>query len=193
MTTEEKLSSFETTCLDDAREKLSRALADYRNGLESALKEHEQRAMWRANSRVKSEEEKIIREYRKQTAENEISLRREVSRKQEELKDMLFTELKNRLADFMSTESYVYWLNQCVKEAIEVAAGEAVTIYFDPSDTDKIPRIAMRNSADIVVSRYSFGGGMRAKIPTRNILIDRSFDSLVEEMRSKYNIEGGIG
>lgn len=191
MTTEEKLQQFEKTCLSEAKERSDRVLADYRQGLETTFEGHKKDARRRAENRVLRETERIDREVKKETAEHEIQARRTISHVQEELKDMLFTELKNRLADFMATKDYIDWLEACTKSALEFAGPETIRIYFDPSDTDKIPRISMNNSADIVVSRYSFGGGMRAVIPDKNILIDHSFDTIVEELRNNYHIEGG--
>jgi vacuolar-type H+-ATPase subunit E/Vma4 len=192
MTTEEKLQKFEETCLDEAKDRAKRVLADYRQGLETTFSKHQEDAARRAELRVAKETEQIDREARKETAEHEIEARRKISHVQEELKDMLFTELRNRLADFMATEDYLRYLDSCVRHCMEFAGGEPVRIYFDPSDTDKIQRISLQNSADIIVSRYSFGGGMRAVIPSKNILIDHSFDTVVEEIRSKYHIEGGV-
>ncbi|MFQ9547338.1 MAG: hypothetical protein ACLRZ6_05375 [Lachnospiraceae bacterium] len=43
----------------------------------------------------------------------------------------------------------------------------------------------------MTMSEYSFGGGMRAVIPARSILIDNSMDSRIAEVRNEFQFDGG--
>ena len=175
MTTEEKLKHFQDICMTDARERSARMLDDYMNALEAAFEEHAADARRRADMQVEAETEKLEREINKRLSIGQLDLKREASHKQEELKDKLFVELRDKLANFMETQD------------------EELIIYMDPSDVDKLQRIAMHHNATIKVSEYSFNGGTRAVLPGKHILIDNSFQTKLDEARHefKFDLTGG--
>ena len=112
---------------------------------------------------------------------------------EEHLKDKLFVELRDKLANFMETQDYQRLLDRQVKAAKEFAGDEELIIYMDPSDVDKLQRIAMHHNATIKVSEYSFNGGTRAVLPGKHILIDNSFQTKLDEARHefKFDLTGG--
>lgn len=191
MTTEEKLKHFQDICMEDARERSAKMLDDYMNALETAYEEHTADAKRRAGMQVAAETEKLEREINKRLSIGQLDLKREFSRRQEELKDKLFVELRDRLANFMETQDYQYLLDRQVKEAKEFAGHEDLIVYMDPSDTDKVQRIAMHHNASIKVSEYSFNGGIRAVIPSKHILIDNSFETRLNEARHEFKFDLG--
>lgn len=186
MTTEEKLQHFLSFCMEDSRARSQKMLDDYMDALEKTLDEHKKEAVHRADMQLQIEKDRIKRDINKQLAVEELKIRRELSQKHEELKDMLFVELRNELAAFMETNEYQLLLERQVKHAKELAGEEELLIYIDPVDADKIPRLSMHNSVTIKPSEYSFGGGTRAVIPSKNILIDNSFDTKVEEAKHHF-------
>lgn len=191
MTTEEKLKHFQDICMTDARERSAKMLDDYIKALENAYDEHVADARRRADMQVDAETGKLERETNKRLSIGQLDLKREVSRKQEELKDKLFVELKDRLANFMETQEYQHLLERQVKEAKEFAGDEELVIYMDPSDADKAQLIAMQYNANIKPSEYSFNGGMRAVLPHKHILIDNSFDTKLSEARHDFKFDLG--
>lgn len=161
-------------------------LDDYLEALEKNLDEHKKEASQRASQQLQIEKDRMKRDINKQLAVDELKIRRELSKKHDELKDMLFVELHNKLASFMETNDYQLLLEKQVKQAKELADGEELFIYIDPVDADKIPRLSMHNSVMIKPSEYSFGGGIRAVIPSKNILIDNSFDTKIKEAKQHF-------
>ncbi len=199
MTTEEKLQHFLEFCMEDSRTRSAKMLDDCTEALEKAFQEHREEAEHRAAMQIQFEKDRIRREINKQLAVEQLKIRRELSQKQDELRDMLFVELRNRLASFMETAEYQHMLERQIREAREVAGGEALTVYLDPADGDKLQRIALHagGSADVRLSQYTFGGGSRAVIPSKNILIDNSFNSLISEAKRHFTFhlaeKGGSG
>lgn len=191
MTVEEKLKHFQDICMSDARDRSAKMLDDYINDLDKTFEEHKKDARHRAEMQVAAETEKLEREINKRVSIAQIDLRREAGKKQEELKDKLFVELRDKLANFMETREYQTLLENQVKKAKEFAGDEELIIYMDPSDEDKLKRIAMHWSAEIRVSEYSFIGGTRAVIPAKHILIDNSFSTKLEEARREFKFELG--
>ena len=120
----------------------------------------------------------------------QIEIRRTLGMKQEELKDKLFVELRDMLANYLETQDYQKLLERQVKQAVEVAGNDQMIIYLDPVDEDKLNRLALHNgNAELRISEYSFTGGTRAVIPARHILIDNSFQTKLEEAREKFHFD----
>ncbi len=191
MTTEEKLKHFQDICMEDARERSAKMLDDYMNALEDAYEEHTADARRRADMQVEAETEKLEREINKRLSIGQLDLKREFSRRQEELKDKLFVELKDKLANFMETQEYQRLLDHQVKAVKEFAGDEELIVYMDPSDVDKVQRIALHHNASIKISEYSFNGGTRAVIPGKHILIDNSFETKLNEARHAFKFDLG--
>ena len=191
MTTEEKLKHFQDICMEDARERSARMLDDYMKALEGAYEEHTADARRRADMQVEAETEKLEREINKRLSIGQLDLKREFSRRQEELKDKLFVELRDKLANFMETQEYQRLLDRQVKAVKEFAGNEELIVYMDPSDVDKVQRIALHHNASIKISEYSFDGGTRAVIPGKHILIDNSFETKLNEARHAFKFDLG--
>lgn len=197
MTTEEKLQHFLDTCMEDARTRSSRMLDDYMSALVRNFEEHKADARRRAEMQLRQETEKIEREINKKLSIEQIGIKRSLGQKQEELKDKLFVELKDMLANFLETPEYQKLLERQISEAVEFAGDDPITIYLDPADEDKVRMLALHHGkAQVKISEYSFSGGCRAVIPSRNILIDNSFQSKLEEARENFHFnlsltEGG--
>ncbi len=191
LTTEEKLKHFQDICMTDARDRSARSLDDYRKALEKTFEEHQADVRRRSDMEIEAETEKLQREINKKLSIGQLDLRREVSRRQEELKDKLFVELKDRLANFMESPAYTELLERQVKAAKRFAGDEALVVYMDPSDEDKMHRISLHCNVTIKTSEYSFEGGIRAVISSKHILIDNSFETKLAEARHAFKF--GLG
>ncbi|WP_124067266.1 V-type ATP synthase subunit E [Clostridium sp. E02] len=189
MTTEEKLQHFMEFCMEDARSRSAKMLDEYTAALEQTFLEHQEDAKRRSKQQVALESERIEREINKSLSLEQISMKREFGKKQDELKEKLFLELKETVEQFMETPEYIKLLEKQILEAKELAGKEFITIYIDPADEEKISNLSLPGSADIRVSEYPFMGGTRAVIPSRHILIDNSFQSKLEEAKHDFRFD----
>ena len=137
MTTEEKLQHFLDTCMEDARVRSGRMLDEYMTALEKTFEEHKADTRRREKLQLSQETEKIEREINKQLAVGQIEIRRTLGMKQEELKDKLFVELRDMLANYLETqEGRNLPVVHCVKntpgwelnEKVAAALGDAKVI-----------------------------------------------------------------
>ena len=78
-------------------------------------------------------------------------------------------------------ESATGYLIAQVRAAKDFAGDDEILIYIDPADIDKKNSIAAAANTTVMVSKYGFGGGIRAVIKSRGILIDQSFETKVKE------------
>ena len=77
-------------------------------------------------------------------------------------------------------------------DLVGVAGEDALVVYLDPADQNRIPELAARFGFAPVVSREAFMGGMRAVIRSKNILIDNSFATLLREAKEEFVFAGGM-
>ena len=110
MTIDEKLQHFYEVSLDEAREDAARAIQDHKDYLQKVLEEHKQSRIQTAEAEVKAETEHVRREVNKALSSEQITLKRNWSLKQNELKETLFAEVKNRVQQFTATPEYQDYL-----------------------------------------------------------------------------------
>ena len=191
MTTDEKLQHFLDICMEDARDRGARVFDEYASALDKSLEEHKAEARHRVRMQIQGESEKIEREINKELALEQLNLKRVISRRQDELKDKLFAEVRHLLDDYMKTPEYFALLDSQVRHATEFAGTDPLVIYMDPADEEMRGKLASHYNANIKISDYSFGGGIRAVIPTRHILIDNSFDTKMAEAKRSFRFKTG--
>ena len=180
--------------MEDARAKSARLYDEYASALEQTFEEHKKDSTRRLDMQLQGESEKIEREINKKLALAQINIKREMSKRQEELKDMLFVEVRNLLADFMSTPEYAQLLERQIAKAHELAGNKDLIIYIDPADEPLLQSLSLQNREAVKISAYSFSGGMRAVIPDSHILIDNSFETKLDEARRTFQFDlGGNG
>lgn len=192
MTTEEKLQHFYDVAMESAREESQKALEDYRAALSQMLAEHKEDKRRNASTQLKLETENAKREINKALSAEQLHIKRRLSRKQQELREKLFMEVKDRLEAFMSSPDYLTWLEDKVREALEIAGEDEVQIYLTPADSSLAEALASRCHTPIQVSETAFMGGLKSIIPAKNILIDHTFKTLYENEKEEFNFDGGL-
>ena len=184
MTIDEKLQHFYEVSLDEAREDAAKAIQDHKAYLEQVLEEHKQSRTQTAEAEVKAEAEHVRREINKALSAEQITLKRDWSLRQSELKESLFAEVRDKALRFTSTPEYSDYLCRRIKEAKDFAEDDEIQIYLSAGD---------KELADaLIVSSEDFLGGIRAEIPGKNILIDNSFATNLAAMRKEFKFDGGL-
>lgn len=192
MTIEEKLQHFYDTSVTEAGEQASRELAAHREHLENMLAEHKQARKQDAEEQIKAETENARREVNKALSAEQLALKRSWTAKQNELKDKLFVEVKNRLEQFMDTREYEEYLCTKIQEAADFAGTDEIFIYLSPEDASYQRSVVARTGFPVQVSDTPFMGGIKAAIPSKNILIDNSFLESFQNLRRQFNFDGGM-
>ena len=190
MTTDEKLKHFLETSMEDAKNQSETMINEYTAALDKLFEEHKAETTRRMELRLKTEKERQSREKNKELALKQIAIRHEITDKSEELTNMIFVEVEDMLEKFMQTPDYEKLLLKQIKEALDFAGGESMTIYIDPSDASLLAVLKLATGAQIELNPASFKGGTRAIIHSRNILIDNSFEQKLEEARDGFTLTG---
>lgn len=191
MTTQEKLQHFYETTIKDVNKHSKEMLEEYQSALNQVFEEHKTDVQRKAELEVQLETEQLERENNKKFSMEQIQIKRITNKKHDDLKERLIVELKDKLEQYMSTPDYQLLLLKQIREAMDFAKEEELVIYIDPVDSIQKNALETASGTILSVSQYSFMGGTRAVLPSKNILIDNSFEKRLEEVKNQFSIEGG--
>lgn len=188
MNINDKLQHFMEVSMNSALQKKSALVEEYKNGLDIQFENYKNDATKKWEIQKNTQTESIRREFSKDFSLQQQHIRRKLTHKKDELKSLLFDEVQALLNNYFETEDYTNLLINEIKTSIEIAPDSEITIYIDPLDADKKDYLEAKTGVVISISKYSFGRGMRAIIPDRNILVDNSFNYKIDEIKNDYTI-----
>ncbi len=191
MTIDEKLSHFYDVTIEDAQAKAAGILEEHRKALAQMTEKHKADSQENAQVQIKAETANARREINKALSAEQLTIKRDWTKKQNELKEKLFTEVKTQLENFRNTPDYPAYLESKIKEALDFAEQDKINIYISPEDSALLPDLVERTKAFITVSAEDFLGGIKATIPHKNILIDHSFAGNFQAVYKEFKFDGG--
>ena len=191
MTIDEKLSHFYDVTIEDAQAKAAGILEEHRKALAQMTEKHKADSQENAQVQIKAETANARREINKALSAEQLTIKRDWTKKQNELKEKLFAEVKTQLENFRNTPDYPAYLENTIKEALDFAEQDKINIYISPEDSALLPDLVERTKAFITVSAEDFLGGVKATIPHKNILIDHSFAGNFQAVYKEFKFDGG--
>lgn len=192
MTTEEKLQHFYEVSMDTAREEATKVLDEYKAALETEMERHKQEKQAASESQFKIDSDNAAREINKALSAEHLHIKRKLSKKQQKLKESIFAEVEELLDDFSKKPEYTDWLEDKIKQSLEIAENDSVQIYLTAKDSAKTEELTKRTGITPLISETDFLGGIRAVIPEKNILIDNTFLTAFENEKERFNFDGGF-
>ena len=191
MTIDEKLSHFYDVTIADAQAKAAGILEEHRKALAQMTEKHKADSQENAQVQIKAETANARREINKALSAEQLTIKRDWTKKQNELKEKLFAEVKTQLENFRNTPDYPAYLESKIKEALDFAEQDKINIYISPEDSALLPDLVERTKTFITVSAEDFLGGIKATIPHKNILIDHSFAGNFQAIYKEFKFDGG--
>lgn len=191
MTTEEKLQHFYDVAVGEAHNEALEMINQYQKLLESQLEDHKKAKDREIEIQLKAEAGNASREVNKALSVSQLALKREWTKKQNELKEKLFGEVKSLLLDFMSTSEYSDYLEEKIRNAASFAQDDEMHIYLSPEDASRLDSLCDCTGFSLELASESFIGGIKATIPHKNILIDNSFLTAITNEKTDFTFEGG--
>ena len=191
MTIDEKLSHFYDITVEDARAKSAAILEEHKEALEKMTEERKTLSEENAQAQIKAETASARREINKALSAEQLTIKRDWTKKQNELKEKLFSEVKELLDSFTKTPEYETYLTGKIKEALAFAEDDEISVYLSPEDSALAEKLQQTTGVTIQIAKDSFLGGIRATIPQKNILIDHSFAGNFEAAYKEFKFDGG--
>ncbi|MBQ4069633.1 MAG: V-type ATP synthase subunit E [Lachnospiraceae bacterium] len=188
MTIEEKLDYFMKVSVNDSYEKSQIMFNEYKAGIDKAFEHHKAEALVLAETYMRTEKTAMKRNLYKDFSKQQNDIRRQLTNKQEELKERLFSEVVEALEKYKKTDDYNKLLVKYIKDSLHIAGDNEIEIFIDPKDSDKLEYLTKETGVQIKADKQSFMGGMKAIIPSKNIIIDNSFESKLELKKENFVI-----
>ena len=182
MTLEEKLTYMQTVSMEQARAEGNAIIDAHREALEKIFSDHKSEMMRQAETRIKAETTNAKRTVSQALAKSQLEIKRSQGKVQQQL-----------VNDYMKTKAYDDFLVKCIRKAERFAGDDPVVIYINPSDEKKRTELEKETGAKLTVSAEDFIGGVRAVIRSRNILMDHSFKTQIQDEYDKFLFLGGDG
>ena len=192
MTTEEKLQHFYEVSMDTAREEATKVLNEFKTALETEMERHKQEKQAASENQFKIATDNAAREINKALSAEHLHIKRKLSKKQQHLKESIFAEVEDLLEDFSKKPEYIDWLEDKIKQSLEIAENDSVQIYLTAKDSAKAEELKKRTGITPLISETNFLGGIRAVIPEKNILIDNTCLTAFENETERFNFDGGF-
>ncbi len=186
MNLEVKLDHFYQSVIDEATNESENILVDYKATLKKIYDEKKEALETKAQARLKVETDNLYREKNKQLSNEAVEIRKTLSVKTQELKDLLFNDVKLKVMEYMKAPEYDKLLEAQITSAYNFARGEAITIYINASDSSKLESLQQATGVELTVSNIDFIGGTRAVIHSRHVLIDNSFATKLAEEKNNF-------
>ena len=191
MTTEEKLEVFYNHSIEIAQREAERLVTDHQAALDQLFSDHQTTKQRQEAAELEAETAKLKRDNNKDLSAEQLQIKRTLSLKHLEYKDMLFGEVQDKLMAFKQRPEYVDYLCRKIRSALEFAPKDPIEFFLDASDSGLAEQVAANSGVKVEIDKESFLGGLRAVIPSRNILIDNSFASMLQEERDSFIFEEG--
>ncbi len=187
MTQDEKLKLFFDAAMEEAGQRNSDSVSEFKKSLESSYDEHVINMRESAEAKFKVGRDSLIRESNSEISKRQIELRREFAAKQEEYRKNIFDRVAAKLMNYKNTPDYVLMLKAHIKKAEEYAGDDIMTVYVDSTDEGLIKELSASCDVEVAVCDKNIMGGIRAEIPAKNVLIDESFTSKLEDAGRNFN------
>ena len=181
MTIDEKLQHFMDVTTEKVNAENAKQMQEYEQGLEKVYEDYKETALRKSELALKLKEESLKKQMNADLAAEQITIREQTGKLLRELDEKLSSEVMGKLERYMATSAYETYLVNQTREIVKFADGDDVTVYIDPEDICHKSAISAGANVAVIVSEYSFGGGVRAVISKRGILIDQSFDTKLKE------------
>lgn len=192
MTTEEKLHHFNSIILESTQAECEEAFEEYKQSMDKYFEAHKQERIEKHKLEESVEADNIKRAASKEYTTEQLHIRRKINHKQEELKNKLLAEVEALMETFFTTEAYKKLLTEQINDAVRVARGEEIHIFLDEKDKRLKKDLEAACGVELIADGRTFYGGIKAEIPKKNILIDNSFESKLDNWKETYLIEPGV-
>lgn len=183
----EKLDIFFEAAIEAANKQSEKILEEQKESYQQAIEEYEKSKKAEQKARESVMEAKIKKEANRRVSEQAMLQKRAYHAAVEKKKEELFAEVEKKLKDYCNTGEYEEFLIRHIKNAKAFAKDEDIVIYIAPLDAARKEELEQKTNISLEISEEDFGGGIRAVIAAKNILIDESFAGRLRQERDNYS------
>lgn len=182
----EKMNIFYSSALEAANRQSNDEMHKFSISMEMLLDEFRKNKKEEMDLRYGVEAGKLKRDSNRKISEALTEQKRKLNQHQTEKKEALFQVVSSMLENYRQTGSYDAYLIAKIRMAKEFAGPEEIVIYIDPLDQGRKEYLEAESGCALAVSEREFGGGIRAVVRSKNVLIDESFQTKLNQEQEAY-------
>ena len=187
MTEDRKLEQFEQAILKKARTECEQILKDAQDRRKAELDQEENRML-----------EEVYRGMQAEIAHIQAQTVREVSRETQEMKRSLYLQRERylselmglahkRLEKFAAGPDYAAWLDGCARAVLDSCNTEGGTVFLRPADMTHAKAVSdICGGCPVREDERIRLGGLRLENPARNISVDLTLDTALEQQKEWF-------
>ena len=188
MTIEEKLQHFTMVTIESVHEECEKSLEEFKREQDWKFETHKEQHLKEVRIKEKTLRDAIERQASKEYTYEQLHIKRKINHKQNELRARVFDLVEKELMAFRETKEYRELIMKEIKEAKDIARASEILVYVGSGDESIIEDAYEQYGIRPMVSENIVKGGMRAEIPSKNILIDNTFETKISEAKEKFII-----
>lgn len=189
MTTEQKLSIFYKTALEQATSEKERILADYKQTLALDFDKKKQdfttSLLASYEQKVQLAKQEINKDFSKETQQFRI----QYNKRRQELTNQLLDGVRVMLTEYKASSKYMHLLETMIKDLKVLDSDGSLQLYIDASDTSRKEYLERKLDVTLHIYPTQMLGGIIAKLPKQNLFVDESFQTKLNEQKEKYSLE----
>lgn len=188
MDLQEKLTYFKASSQEAVKEDIFEQLDAYERTLNADLAQYQANTEKKYQSRLADQKKNLRQEFNKRLSGLQIRQQRDLYLSENEIKSRIFQTFAKALQDYKQETAYQEQLITMIQTILNFAQGEETDIYLDQSDANLVSKLQDAVNHPILTSDREFIGGIRGVLRQRKILIDYSFQTLLDHEAENFQI-----
>lgn len=172
--------------IEDTSIKSDKLLSQYKQSLDEEFERYKESAMQESKYLKKSKINSTKQQLRKSLAKEQMEIKRKITNKQNLIKTEIFAAVTEKLDAYRKTPDYAKSLEKQILGIKAKYAAPDMIVYISAEDEALIDEIKSATGADIAVSEVPFIGGIKAVMPSQNMLIDLSYKTKLMEAEEQF-------
>ncbi|MEC1386465.1 V-type ATP synthase subunit E [Aerococcus viridans] len=191
MDLEDKFAYFETQVNKQVQDIIDEQVNQYRATLQKDYDEFVKNTNQEFDAKFENAKKNMRKELNKNISQSQIHLQRDLYLQEEKLKKTLFAEFNDAIQNYMQTDEYRNQLVVMINNLKDYAEKnrEELVVYINHSDQGMYEVLLEETNANIQISDREFLGGVRGVLKDRQVLIDYSFSTLLENVEDSFTIK----
>lgn len=191
MDLEDKFAYFETQVNKQVQDNIDEQVNQYRATLQKDYDEFVKNTNQEFDAKFENAKKNMRKELNKNISQSQIHLQRDLYLQEEKLKKTLFAEFNDAIQNYMQTDEYRNQLVVMINNLKDYAEKnrEELVVYINHSDQGMYEILLEETNANIQISDREFLGGVRGVLKDRQVLIDYSFSTLLENVEDSFTIK----
>ena len=186
MTTEQKLELFVQTAINNVKQQREQLLAEYEEQLKADFAKQKEEYRISANATFLRKQEKARLEINRRLSDDMNHQKSELANKTNQLTIEIFEDVIKELNSYRATTKYVTYLEQTIAKILALADGSPVSFSIDAKDSELLNLLTTKTGITPSISKRPLLGGVIAKLPDKNLLIDESFQTKLNEAKAQF-------